>query len=75
MKRTVDELTLRALVDAGVIREAAILRVPHPEGHKWAIRVKYGLREQTLRRRRELIRVFNTLDTARSCFLMPASRR
>lgn len=64
MKRHTDEPTLRALVDAGVIREAVIVRIRQTDGDQWAILVKYGLREQTLRSRREPIRRFNTLDTA-----------
>ena len=63
-QRQIDESTLMALADAGVIREALITRVRHQDGHKWCVQVKYGLNTQTLRSKREPVRLFHTIDTA-----------
>lgn len=64
VQKQLDEATLAALVDAGVVREAIIARLRHDGDYKWAIRVKFGMNEQVLRSRREQVRLFNTIDTA-----------
>lgn len=64
MGRHVDENTLGALIEAGVVREAIITRVRHQGGYRWAIQIKYGMNTQTLRSQREPVRLFHTIDTA-----------
>lgn len=63
-QRQIDEGTLMALIEAGVIREAIITRVRHDGGNKWCIQVKYGRNTQILRSKRESMRLFHTIDTA-----------
>ncbi|MEH6580140.1 MAG: hypothetical protein V7731_24060 [Amphritea sp.] len=63
-KKQIDEATLMALIEAGVVREAVITRIRHQGDHKWAIQVKYGLNTQILRSKREAVRLFHTIDTA-----------
>lgn len=62
--RQVDESTLIALIEAGVVREAIITRVRNQGDHKWCIQIKYGLKTQVLRSKREPMRLFHTIDTA-----------
>ncbi|MDP5255842.1 hypothetical protein [Vibrio sp. HB161653] len=62
--RPIDAPTLRALVEAGVIREALIVRIRHDGDYRWAIQVSYGMKTQILRSQREPVRLFHTIDSA-----------
>lgn len=57
VKRQIDERTLTALIDAGVVREALITRVQHQGDHKWAIQIRYGKNIQALWSKREPVRL------------------
>lgn len=64
MARRIDESTMRALIEAGVVREAVITRTKQRGGYRWAILIKYGMNTQTLCSQREPVRLFASIDTA-----------
>ncbi|MDR6918925.1 hypothetical protein J2X66_005830 [Pseudomonas sp. 3296] len=63
MRQSISAEALHALVAAGAAREVLVL--PGPDGIGWQIQVRYsgGGKHYPLRSRRELVRVFRSLDS------------
>ncbi|MDR6917501.1 hypothetical protein J2X66_004380 [Pseudomonas sp. 3296] len=63
MRQSISAEALHALVAAGAARDVLVL--PGPDGIGWQIQVRYsgGGKHYPLRSRRELIRVFRSLDS------------
>lgn len=62
MRQSISAEGLSALVAAGAAWD--VRAVPGPDGHGWQLQVRYSKesRHFPLRSRRELVRVFRTLD-------------
>ncbi len=65
MDESITEETLRALIAAGGVRSLVAIPQTHPKtkGQVWALTAKVGLKELTLRSKREPVRYFSSLDT------------
>lgn len=63
MRESISAEALQALVAAGAARD--LRAIPGPAGHGWQLQVRYspGGRHYPLRSRRELVRVFRSLDS------------
>lgn len=63
MRQSISAEGLSALVSAGAAWD--VRAVPSPDGHGWQLQVRYSKesRHFPLRSRRELVRIFRTLDS------------
>lgn len=58
----IQEATLRALVDAGSVRELVAQRVSRGDGFAWVLQVRAGINEAPLQKQRGGVREFKSLD-------------